>query len=509
MFRELDHDEHQFVASATLLARHGYLPYRDYPYFHVPYLVVIDALVFLVTDHLLMGARLLSIVSSAATVLLIASTISRWMRESALPLRRISMVAAVLVLLASPAFMATSGRAWNHDIPTLLAVIAFVIACRSSTEQRAGGRWFAIGALLGVATGVRLTFAPIAGAFFLALMTFEGVERARRRRSGLLFALGLTIALLPCTIMMVIAPRGFIFGNFQYPFLNMAFRGGEHYVRGVTPEGKLDFVLLDLLSKPGNLVALLFFVVPLAIGFKMHRRELNGHFDLRLLLLVVICSFIGALAATPLFPQYFFTPIVFMMLAGMAVVARITTTEKRRRQWKWAVALALIISVPSVVIGYRDVVRVAKWDDWVPIQVHERGVEVAKLAKNGPVLTLAPLFPLEGHAEIYPELATGPFAFRVGPYVEEANETRLKIWDPDNFASHLADRPPTLVLVGAEKSEEVPLIGYAQQHRTPIAQITPSFSMDRGTTKAIREKGLSWLYGFTRRPPQQHQICSP
>jgi hypothetical protein len=41
--RGLNHDEHQFVASGVLLARQGLLPYRDFPYFHVPLLSVIYA----------------------------------------------------------------------------------------------------------------------------------------------------------------------------------------------------------------------------------------------------------------------------------------------------------------------------------------------------------------------------------------------------------------------------------------------------------------------------------
>jgi hypothetical protein len=36
MRRGLNHDEHQFVGSAVLLARDGLLPYADFAYFHVP-----------------------------------------------------------------------------------------------------------------------------------------------------------------------------------------------------------------------------------------------------------------------------------------------------------------------------------------------------------------------------------------------------------------------------------------------------------------------------------------
>src|SRR5205085_8843685 len=59
MHHDLDHDEHQFVASAALLARRGLLPYRDYPYFHTPGLVFVYAAIFKTcTSHLLLGARL-------------------------------------------------------------------------------------------------------------------------------------------------------------------------------------------------------------------------------------------------------------------------------------------------------------------------------------------------------------------------------------------------------------------------------------------------------------------
>src|SRR5579859_4814717 len=39
----LDVDEHGFVASGVLLARHGLLPYRDYHYNHMPTEVLIYA----------------------------------------------------------------------------------------------------------------------------------------------------------------------------------------------------------------------------------------------------------------------------------------------------------------------------------------------------------------------------------------------------------------------------------------------------------------------------------
>src|SRR5258706_6665263 len=68
MTKELDHDEHQFVASGKLLADRFLLPYKDYPYFHVPNLVLIYAALFKVADYPLLVARLFSVVCAWLTV---------------------------------------------------------------------------------------------------------------------------------------------------------------------------------------------------------------------------------------------------------------------------------------------------------------------------------------------------------------------------------------------------------------------------------------------------------
>ena len=50
---------------------------------------------------------------------------------------------------------------------------------------------------------------------------------------------------------------------------------------------------------------------------------------------------------------------------------------------------------------------------WYPVLYHNAGVEIAGLlGPQSHVLTLAPTLPLEGGLQIYPELATGPFALR-------------------------------------------------------------------------------------------------
>src|SRR5438046_10733796 len=69
--KRLAHDEHQFIASAALLSRRSLLPYRDYPHFHMPYLIAVYAILFRLSDHLLLTTRLFSTACGFVTVALV------------------------------------------------------------------------------------------------------------------------------------------------------------------------------------------------------------------------------------------------------------------------------------------------------------------------------------------------------------------------------------------------------------------------------------------------------
>src|SRR5688572_6039535 len=66
MTQNMSHDEHQHVAAGALVAREGLVPYRDFPHFHTPYLAYVYAALFSVTDHLLVAARMVSVLSATA-----------------------------------------------------------------------------------------------------------------------------------------------------------------------------------------------------------------------------------------------------------------------------------------------------------------------------------------------------------------------------------------------------------------------------------------------------------
>src|SRR5207253_1573817 len=102
---------------------------------------------------------------------------------------------------------------------------------------------------------------------------------------------------------------------------------------------------------------------------------------------------------------------------------------------------------------------------WVPLRVHQTGMELVAITGPGRVLTYSPIFPLEGKAEIYEELATGPFAARAARLVPEADELRFKLADEEDWRPALRRRPAAAILSGFEGALDDDLVASLPRRR--------------------------------------------
>ncbi|MGL4651050.1 MAG: hypothetical protein ACRC1H_16695, partial [Caldilineaceae bacterium] len=315
MRRGLNHDEHQFVAGATLLARDGLQPYRDFAWFHMPTLLYLNAALFRQADHLLLAARLLQVASAGVLLLMLAFaapasgvTQPRWTAGG----RLVAGALVVLLLITSAAFLHAAGRAWNHDLPIALAVGATLAQIRGLNRAQAGGRawpWSLLaGLLLGLAAGTRLTFAPLMLPFFLAPWLWP-LGRRRRLESALALGAGLLMGLAPSLYAFALAPDAFLFGNLRYAQLNTAwYRSQQPPVGGLSLPGKvLD--TLRFLAQPANLPLIALTAAALWLGRSGLRQP-----TLRFWLLLLPFVALGALAPTPMQMQYIYVLLPFLAL---------------------------------------------------------------------------------------------------------------------------------------------------------------------------------------------------
>jgi 4-amino-4-deoxy-L-arabinose transferase-like glycosyltransferase len=455
----LNPDEHQFIVAGVLLAREGMLPYRDYAYFHVPNLALVYAALFSAVHSLLLSARLLSLAFGALLLLtLLLFTRRRWRAEGA-PAPRWSEAAAALIFGLTPLFIYTSGRAWNHDLPILLTVWATLLLVYSLRAQAPWGwaPWVGLivtGFLVGFAAGTRSSFAFLL--LPLAVAAAVGAPTSARSVGPVLvrlvaFGAGATLGLLPVAYMAAQAPAAFIFGNLEYARLNTIYRIAEGFTTAMSLPGKLALLGGELL-RPGNLVVL---VAYLAFGLPQRRQWRNWPVQLRTLILVMLPFLLaGAFAPTPAWRQYFYVLMPFLWIAALdGLAARPPQWWGGQRAQRGLLLLLLLLASLYAFDNRRDL-HATFTGRWYPVLYHNAGVEIAGLlGPQSHVLTLAPTLPLEGGLQIYPELATGPFALRAATMTTLEQQVANHLPPVGKLDGWLVGRPPRASLLRADRND--------------------------------------------------------
>lgn len=461
MMRELNHDEHQFIAPPALLLQAGLLPYRDYACFHTPDLIFVFAALFATTPHFLLAARAFNAFCAAFLLLLLFAFAVR--RFRAVPERNWFVGLGIVLLLSlNPFFRFTAGRAWNHDLAVLALVVAFLAFLPVEKSARPW-LWLALcGAGVGLAAGTRLSFAPMVAPFALAVLLFP-ISGRKRIVSLTILGGGAAFALLPVAVLFSIAPRSFIFDNFTYNgAINLLYR--EATVPGeIAFWNKLSFPFQYFLRSPSDILLIGGFVY-FALrpwwrggwaGWR-HDRELS------LLVLLLPFIFIGSWAPLPSYRQYYYPFVPFLLLGNIIGLAREHPFQLRTMRLLWlAVIVSLLEAIPSLPSSLGQLAP----STWPVFSVHEKAEAIAALLPRGRVLTLAPLFPLEAGREIYPEFATGPFAWRTASLLDPERRAAFGFVAPADLERYLAADPPAAILTGFEHREfDLPLLRYARSH---------------------------------------------
>ncbi len=480
MAQPFSHDEHQFVAAGWWVAYGGLLPYRDFPYHHMPYQIPLDALAVRLSPYLLLSARLVSWAAAWLASGILFLMVRRELRGRGAWLASGAAAAAVVVFISSLIVAYTMGHAWNHDWAVALALLALMLQVRAIDRQAGVQSAFVVGLLAGLATGVRLSLAVLCPLFVASAWGIPGTRRQRAARAGAAVA-GTALAGLPAAVLLSLDAKAFVYGNVLYPILNSRYREVLGHWSGDALLAKVAYLGETVLSHPANAALFAGFVIVCGLLFAGRPREARPRHAIALTALAAALLFLTAFAPTPSWYQYFFTCVPFAILTVALSAARagpgvrgqlvITTT-------------ALVALIGTVTGGWDPDVfrRLQSADTWVPIQVHRFGQRLASEVPCGRVLTLGPLFPMEGGLLTYEALATGPFTWRVAHIIPEAIRRSVGWVGRDDLEVALESSRPAAILTGLETANEgfepgdqgnleAPLDEYAAAHgysRTPL-----------------------------------------
>ncbi len=466
MGRPLNHDEHQFIASAKLFVDQGLLPYRDFPYFHMPYSFIFIAPLLRFSPYMLLMGRLVSILFGAAIIAALFGYSFRLMHVFNRGARLALSGAIAYLLLANRLFVYTSGYAWNHNQANFFCLAAFLLMVGVPWEKLSLRRMTLTGALVGISVGTRLTFIGALAAFVMTILFATGGSRGLRMQRAAFFGLGATLALIPCGVLFWMAPEQFFFGNVHYQKLNSWYGEG---LGGCLWRNRHEYFVEKILSSPSTLALCFVGCVVLAATLVLYRAI--GHDRIKPPLLasaLAIAGLGGAFLPCPSRLQYFSAFIVFLAVGIATCVPLLSQIQPMKTP------AVIIIAVGVIFVGLYGAFKAGSFphklrqallpSTWRPMVLHKEGQSLRKHVPLGPVLTLGPLYPLEGGLAIYPELALGPFPWRTARFLDEKRRARLMIIGPDTFERLCARQPPAGILTGLDNHEEK-LIEYARRNR--------------------------------------------
>lgn len=471
---EYNHDEDQFITSARLLLDEGLLPYRDYPYFHTPYLVFVYALLFSVTgSYNLLAARLFSAVCASASIMLVYGMVLYFFRNHPWKFRYLAASGIAFLYLPNPLLAATAGFSWNHNLAVLLMLGSLGLVLIGG-HKKFPGIWLCLaGALLGMAVGVRSSSITVLPAILLAFIWLPGKFTWRSYLRLLLFyGAGFMLSLLPLLWFYSIAPQQFVFGNLGYARLNSQYRlnipvayDGQIPIYGPrTLIDKLGYVWNDVIAQPINvllLVTLIFFGW-VVLATQLRRRDEHTFYS-TLLLAAVPFAAIGSFLPTPTWYQYFYTPLPFALLGIGFGLSHLNRGTAQLRNWSMVLLVQLVLL--SNLFAYQDIRRMSFLryvDLWKPLAIHRMGTDIReRVGTGGKVFTLAPLYPLEGGLRVYAPMATGVFAFRTGSLLSTEQRQQLGILSMEILQPYLDQALPEGILVGFDPTLEEPIVQYA------------------------------------------------
>jgi hypothetical protein len=485
MVEVLSHDEHQFVAAGWLLGEEGLLPYRDFPFHHLPNLALLYAVLGRLTPALLLNARLLSAAFGLGTAVLLYAYARRSLRGLGIWAEWALASCAVLALVLSPLFRYTSGRAWNHALPSLLSLAALWFHLAAGRSERPG-RWLASGLLLGAAVGARASFLALLVPFGWFAYRSEGLAGGTGRR-GLLYSLaGTFVGLAPALLFAAIAPRHFVYGNFIYPLQNAQYRRLLQHDDAMTLPSKLGYFSEEVLLDPPHLLLA-------AAGIGLAWRALRGRPRERepgparnetwLAAASSAALLVGGLIPTPSWYQYFYAPLPFALLALVTSLPRALPSPRAALASAGLFAGALVIMRAG---SLGELGLLARPDDWEPLRVHRLGQAVRAQVGGGPILTVAPIVPLEGGLEIYPAFATGSLTWRVSPFMAAAARQEYGVIAPADLAAYLEAEPPSAILTGFEFDNE----GFSLDDPGGLELPVEEYAREHGYRRTVLECGL-------------------
>jgi hypothetical protein len=494
MTKTVGRDEQMYCTGGVLLAQ-GKTIYGDFSYVaQMPYHPLFCAALYKIlnTNHYLLVGRLLSTVCDILVMVCIVGVYRRIFKPFEISGMLFGLAGAILYVF-NPSVDYANGFAWNNDVVILCVVLAFWLftsTSLSSAEFQISNfkfQIFLIGALLTLASCMRITTALVQLLFFIVLQAKGGKSIKQRFKTILPFLIASAIVLIWPVWVIAQAPRAFLLDVFVIQLLNSEWL---HQIGLV--HNKFAFTY-NCLAKPGYLVLIVIAVYLCVIvmwpacpeyqmkenssskdgtaGRQRRRLAVSDKANLFLAALLPLVFFVIALSLPTVWRQHLAAPVPFLIIGAaypLLYLRKLVHKAGINRYFNIAavlVALSVLVAAVSFPAVLYRIPELLRPQSWTAIELHKISEDIGEKTKSPKIiLTLAPLYALEGGCDIYTEFSAGSFVYRVADFMSPADRAVTHSVGPETLGGLLKKTPPSAVILGVEMDIlEEPLLKAAIQ----------------------------------------------
>ena len=472
MSEPLRHDEHIALANGWLYGR--FALYRQISYAHLPNLPILLSLALHATGgaYKFLVARLITFICWCAFLYAFSSVVWRISKDTQ------TTALAVLLIVTNSLFVEYEAMLIAvHLFPICFASFGFLFFIVATENGRARPIFvFLAGLFLSIAVGFKANYLVVVPPFAIAAFFVpQSLSLAQRIwRVVVPLALGGVIGGLPTLYYFLNHTDAFLFDVLGY-FL------GPQRAYWSAPENAATVTGLNLTSRvlngyrlwtAGSTLLIIVMIIyccaemVMSSNYAEIKRRLAS-WPLLVSLAAAILGITVAFVIAPSFPQYFMPPIPFAVLLLVCLLAGRSDEQRRRSR-----PLLATMTIATAILGgptlFQDLPNIVKPSAWEGFGVHKIAMQIR--GEFGPrrekirIATLSPIYALESGLDLYPELASGGFYYRIGDLLSPAQRTAFGITSPKTVGELLEREPPDGILVGYEGVLDKPLVRFAVAH---------------------------------------------
>ncbi len=454
MTRPLEPDEQTYCAAGALLAK-GKMIYRDFSYpSQMPYHPLLCAVLFRIFDttHFLLVGRILSCLCDILVVFCIVDIYRRLFRLFPLSAVILALSSAALYVF-NPFLDYAGGLAWNNNVVVLCVMLSFWLFISIDFKKKSKyWRIAAIAALLTLATGMRITAVLVHLLFFIVLLTCPADSEGQKFKTALPFLIATAVVAIWPVYTIVLAPKAFFLNLYRISMLNSEWvrLTGMFY-------SKSYMALVFLTTLSCSVLILIAIYLCAAIAWKHRELKIPTPASSPLAVMLVLVFFIIAFIMPAMWTQHLAMPVPFIIISfafPLLYLRKLNSDTSPNKRFKLARMLMIACAATAMVSLPLSLQRVPKLFDlqnWTPLRLHRISEDIAQKTESPKlILTLAPLYALEGGCDIYDEFSSGPFVYRVAEDLSPSERRLVHTVGPEELEELIAKSQPSAMILGVE-----------------------------------------------------------